>query len=44
MAVPILKQGNALIASIQAALTDNDLLQLQDDLLNQVGQIGRAHV
>lgn len=38
MAVPILKQGNALIASIQAALTDNDLLQLQDDLLNQVGR------
>jgi len=32
MAVPILKQGNVLIACIQAALTDNDLRQLKDDL------------
>ena len=38
MAVPILKQGNYLIASIQAALTDADLIQLQDNLLNGVGK------
>jgi rsbT antagonist protein RsbS len=38
MAVPILKQGNYLIASIQAALTDAELLQLQDNLVNGVGK------
>jgi rsbT antagonist protein RsbS len=38
MAVPILKQGKVLIASIQAALTDNDLRQLQDNLADQVGR------
>ena len=38
MAVPILKQGNYLIASIQAALTDADLLELQDNLVNGVGR------
>ena len=38
MAVPILKQGGYLIASIQAALTDADLLQLQDNLVNGVGK------
>jgi rsbT antagonist protein RsbS len=38
MAVPILKQGNYLIASIQSALTDTDLRQLQDELVAQVGQ------
>jgi len=38
MAIPILKQGNVLIVSIQAALTDNDLIQLRDDLANQVGR------
>lgn len=38
MAVPILKQGKYLIASIQAALTDTDMLQLQDDLMEQIGR------
>lgn len=38
MAVPILKQGKNLIASIQAALTDSDMLQLQDDLMEQIGR------
>src|SRR5712671_3900695 len=38
MAVPILKQGEYLIASIQAALSDADLLELRDDLTNRVGQ------
>lgn len=38
MPVPILKQGPVLIASIQAALTDNDLLQLKDELAEKVGR------
>ena len=38
MAVPILKQGPFLIASIQAALTDTDVLRLQDDVMVQVGR------
>jgi rsbT antagonist protein RsbS len=38
MRVPILKQGNYLIASIQSALSDFELLQLRDDLAGQVGK------
>lgn len=38
MPVPILKQGDVLIASIQAALTDRDLLQLKDELAEKVGR------
>jgi rsbT antagonist protein RsbS len=38
MSVPILKQGEYLIASIQAALTDSDVLQLQDDVVDRVGK------
>src|SRR5436853_7853212 len=38
MAVPILKQGPYLIASIQAAMTDSDVLQLRDDLMERVGR------
>jgi len=38
MAVPILKQGQFLIAQIQASLSDTDVLQLQDDLVDQVGR------
>jgi rsbT antagonist protein RsbS len=37
VAVPILKQGPYLIASIQSALTDSDLIQLRDALVGQVG-------
>ena len=37
MQVPILKQRDYLIASIQAALTDADLLDLRDELMKQVG-------
>ena len=37
MGVPILKQGNVLIASIQAALSDQDLLQLRDAFAARVG-------
>jgi rsbT antagonist protein RsbS len=36
VAVPILKQGPFLIATIQSALTDTDVLQLQDDVMAQV--------
>jgi rsbT antagonist protein RsbS len=36
--VPILKQGEFLIASIQSALSDNDLLQLRDDLAARAGK------
>jgi rsbT antagonist protein RsbS len=42
MFVPILKQGGVLIASIQSAITDRDLLQLRDELAEQVGRF-RAH-
>ena len=38
MAVPILKQGKYLIASIQAALTDSDMVSLREDLMEQVGR------
>src|ERR1700735_671993 len=38
MAIPILRKGQVLIVSIQAALTDNELIQLRDDLSNQVGR------
>jgi rsbT antagonist protein RsbS len=38
MAVPILKQGPYLIASIQSALTDTDVLELRDDLMDRVGR------
>ncbi len=37
MQVPILKQGGYLIATIQSALSDADLLQLRDELVNRVG-------
>ena len=42
MPVPILKQGDVLIASIQAALTDEDLVQLKDDVAEKVGRF-RSH-
>ncbi|MDD5319459.1 MAG: STAS domain-containing protein [Methylococcales bacterium] len=38
MKTPILKQGPYLIASLQDELTDTDLLQLQDTLVEQVGR------
>jgi len=37
--VPILKQGDALIAFIQAALSDDDLEQLRDELAERVGNM-----
>ncbi len=38
MHVPILKQGGYLIASVQSALSDADLLQLRDALAERVGR------
>ena len=38
MSVPILKQGDYLIASIQAALNDREVLELRDELADRVGQ------
>jgi rsbT antagonist protein RsbS len=37
MQVPILKQGDYLIASIQSVLSDSDLVQLRDNLGARVG-------
>jgi rsbT antagonist protein RsbS len=36
--VPILKHGDILIASVQSALTDRDLLNLKDELADKVGR------
>jgi rsbT antagonist protein RsbS len=36
--IPILKQGSYLIATIQASLTDRDLVKLRDALTEQVGR------
>jgi rsbT antagonist protein RsbS len=38
MAVPILKQARYLIATIQSALTDEDLIALQSALVEKVGK------
>jgi len=38
VAVPILKQGSVLIASVQSALTDADLLELRNALVQMVGK------
>jgi rsbT antagonist protein RsbS len=38
MEVPILRQRPYLIATLQAALTDTDLVALRDALLDQVGR------
>jgi rsbT antagonist protein RsbS len=38
MEVPILKQGHYLIASVQSALTDADLLHLREAIAEKVGR------
>lgn len=38
MNVPILKQGDFLLASVQSALSDTDLLRLRDELVESVGR------
>ena len=42
MAATILKQGNVLIASIQAALSDRELIDLRDAFADRVGRF-RSH-
>jgi len=39
MSVPILKQGDYLIATIQSALSDSGVLELRDDLAQRVGKL-----
>ena len=39
MQVPILKQGAYLIATVQSALSDEDLKQLRDTLVQQVSKV-----
>lgn len=39
MAVPILKERDVLIASIQAALSDDDLISLRDALADSIGRL-----
>jgi len=38
MPVPILKQGEMLIASMQSNLDDQDLMQLRDEIAEKVGR------
>jgi len=38
MQIPILKQGEYLVATVQAAFTDADLRQFQTDIVVQVGK------
>lgn len=38
MAVPILKQSDYLIATVQSALADQDFIQLRDALVEKVGK------
>lgn len=44
MYVPILKQGDYLIASVQAVLTDDDLIELRQRLVEEVGKSRAAGV
>ena len=44
MAVPILKQGDTLIASVVSALTDDDLIQLRDELAQKIGAVRARNV
>jgi rsbT antagonist protein RsbS len=38
VSVPILKQGDVLIASIQSALSDQDLIDLRDEFAERIGR------
>lgn len=42
--IPILKIGNALIASIQIELNDESAVQFKEDILNQLSVTGAAGV
>jgi rsbT antagonist protein RsbS len=39
MPVPILKQGDYLIASIQGALSDTEVIELRDDVTERIGRL-----
>jgi rsbT antagonist protein RsbS len=39
MPVPILKQGQMLIASMQSNLNDQDLMQLKDEIAGKIGRL-----
>lgn len=39
MTIPVLKQGDVLIACIQAAPSDVELTQLQDELADKIGRL-----
>jgi rsbT antagonist protein RsbS len=39
MKVPILKQGKYLIASVQSSLSDDELLQLRNDLVERISTV-----
>jgi rsbT antagonist protein RsbS len=38
VSVPILKQGDVLVASVLAALSDRDLVELRDELSDKIGK------
>ena len=44
MPVPILKQGKVLIASVQEAMTDQDLMGFQEQLAERVGYFRSAGI
>jgi rsbT antagonist protein RsbS len=44
MAVPILKLGRHLIATLPSSITDNDLVRLLDELAKRVGELEAAGV
>jgi rsbT antagonist protein RsbS len=44
VAIPIPKQGDVLILSLQADPTDNDLIQLKDDLAERIGRLRSSGV
>lgn len=44
MSVPILKQGDTLIATVVAALTDDDLVELRDQLAQRIGTVRAKNV
>ena len=39
MQVPILKQGDVLVATLQAAMSDDDLVHLRDELADRIGKL-----
>jgi rsbT antagonist protein RsbS len=44
VAIPIPKQGDVLIVSLQADPTDNDLIQLKDELAERIGRLHSSGV